>query len=472
MIEERSTTLPKNIELENSDLFKSKIIFKTFMIYLIINIIAAILIITFRTPEHLKVFAYVSSIAITLVPMIIFLVVYLSNLTIKNKIILFNIVMVLYFAITSIIFFNQGANYTNILLSINIMILLSLALKPHWVYLFSGLALFFIILSIIVIEDNIIYYSSIGLIIVATYACSNIMRGFKNNYNVLTELNLSLERKVEEKTATLTATNEELEASLEDLHMTQDKLIESEKMASLTKVVSTIAHEVNTPIGVAITSMSYLEKEINTLTGKMVSNPTKEDFSSSLKQMRNATDLTQESLKRIALLVDEFKKINPYSHFINNQKNDINDLLEHFKVLNSEVCNQRNIKIITKSTIEPYMIQTMLFLEILSALFNNALQYAFTTQSEGIININISETPTKIDLSFMNNGHKISDDVINNIFEPFYTTGKRKNNYGLGLNIVYNIVTGLLKGSIELYNNEDTVEFVLSFPKELSENIQ
>jgi len=349
------------------------------------------------------------------------------------------------------------------------MILLSVALKSRWVYLFSGLSLFFIILSIVKIEDNIIYYTSIGLIITATYACSNIMRGFRDNFTVLEELNSSLERKVEEKTATLTATNEELEALLEDLHNTQDRLIESEKMASLTKVVSTIAHEVNTPIGVAITSMSYLEKEMVYLKRKMTSDPLEQDLSVHFNQMKNATELTQESLKRIVLLVDEFKKINPYIHFTNNQKTDINVFLEHFKATHLEACKRRKITLNTSSSVKKYMIPTAIFMEILNALYNNALQHAFTTQSKGIISIDISETASRILLSFKNDGHKIPEDIINNIFEPFFTTGKRKNNYGLGLNIVYNIVTGLLKGAIEINNEEHAVEFILSFPKELTE---
>jgi signal transduction histidine kinase len=105
------------------------------------------------------------------------------------------------------------------------------------------------------------------------------------------------------------------------------------------------------------------------------------------------------------------------------------------------------------------------FSQIFFNLVSNAMIHGYDQEASGTITVDVLTTDSGLKLVFADNGKGIPPDDLNKIFEPFYTTNQERGNVGLGLNIVFNIVTQKLNGEIscESKPNEGT-KFIISMP--------
>ena len=105
------------------------------------------------------------------------------------------------------------------------------------------------------------------------------------------------------------------------------------------------------------------------------------------------------------------------------------------------------------------------FSQIISNLVINSVRHGFKEKEKGKINISIVLESNSIKLIYKDNGKGIPKENINKIFEPFFTTNREHGGTGLGLNIIYNIVTSKLKGTINCHSEENKgIEFVVILP--------
>lgn len=121
---------------------------------------------------------------------------------------------------------------------------------------------------------------------------------------------MSLEQRVKERTNELTETNHELNIALDDLKITQNELIQMSKLKLTSKLVSGVAHEVNTPLGISITLSSYLSEQCTVIRKilkkeKIVEPELTEIIDDSLE----TTQSLVKSLRRVAELIDSFKEL-------------------------------------------------------------------------------------------------------------------------------------------------------------------
>ncbi|MCJ8270027.1 MAG: HAMP domain-containing histidine kinase, partial [Psychrosphaera sp.] len=86
--------------------------------------------------------------------------------------------------------------------------------------------------------------------------------------------------------------------------------------------------------------------------------------------------------------------------------------------------------------------------QVLNSLIDNVLHHALVETVGGVIEISVSSTEQGIELSFTDNGKGIAQDVLGFIFDPFFTTSRDERRTGLGLQLVYNLVTQTLNGTI------------------------
>ncbi len=139
----------------------------------------------------------------------------------------------------------------------------------------------------------------------------NIMAdSIEKSRNELQTLNVSLEQRVKERTNELTETNHELNIALDDLKITQNELIQMSKLKLTSKLVSGVAHEVNTPLGISITLSSYLSEQCTVIRKilkkeKIVEPELTEIIDDSLE----TTQSLVKSLRRVAELIDSFKEL-------------------------------------------------------------------------------------------------------------------------------------------------------------------
>lgn len=259
--------------------------------------------------------------------------------------------------------------------------------------------------------------------------------------------NSVLYSKMEEK---VIARTNDLEESLNQLQQTQNHLVESEKMASLGRLVAGVAHELNTPLGVSVTASSNLLELVKQLRTAFESQTlTRNDFASSIANINEAGSIVYRNLNRAAELVTHFKLVavdtsNDEQREI-NLKEYLSDLVSslspalkkgHHKV-QIDCCDNLVIKV------DPGVIA-----HIFTNLILNSLIHGFENRHEGLITITVELEDSKLRVYFWDNGKGMSKEVQSKIFEPFYTTKRGAGGSGLGMNIVYNLVVQKLKGTI------------------------
>lgn len=268
----------------------------------------------------------------------------------------------------------------------------------------------------------------------------------------------------------LSTTNQALSESLDTLNKTQEQLIQSEKMASLGELVAGVAHEINTPLGITITATSSFQSRIRTLSELFASNQLKK---SSLKQFIDyATeigDILVANLEKAAQLVKSFKSVAVDQSVETKRWFNVNSYLSDILFsLRPKLKNTRHtidVECESELVINSY---PGAFSQIFTNLIMNTLLHAFADDQDGEIKIMVFVQVSGIKCNFSDNGAGISGDVLKKIFDPFFTTARGSGGSGLGLHIVYNIVTQQLKGTISCHSEVGVgTDFDISIPNVL-----
>lgn len=264
------------------------------------------------------------------------------------------------------------------------------------------------------------------------------------------QLNKELEERVFTRTAELANTNEELQKALEILQQAQGQLVMSEKLAALGGLVAGIAHEINTPVGVALSATSTMVEKNRILSDLFARNEMKRsDLSEYLGTAREGMEMSLLNLHRASDLIRSFKMVaadqvsEAQRSF--NVSEYIGEVLLSLRPKLKKTAHHVEIICDHELVIDSY---PGAFSQILTNLIVNSLTHAFDEGQAGVIRIEVTTDATTLSLIYSDNGRGISTEVQNKIFEPFYTTARAKGSTGLGLHIVFNIVSSTLNGSI------------------------
>ena len=267
----------------------------------------------------------------------------------------------------------------------------------------------------------------------------------------LNELNLSLEDKVIDRTQALAASNKELELALLNLKNTQEKLIASEKMASMVSLVTGVAHELNTPLGIMVTSISQIENEIEKLFIKIKSQKiTRSELLRSEKTCRLGVELLNGSLNKSIRLINNFKSLSTYGEPEQAKKFSANKLIQTLSDSYQSVLKSHNTQL-TLAFKDEVMVMSYkdVIIDVLTQLIENSLTHAFNDTDSPRITIQVSANNDQLIIDYFDNGLGLSYEAKDKMFDLFYTTKRNSNCTGLGMPIVYNQVTQKLQGSIK-----------------------
>lgn len=275
--------------------------------------------------------------------------------------------------------------------------------------------------------------------------------GVLGTFQDITEL-IEAKQKIEDM---LRTENERLELLIEErtqeLQVTMQELMNSEKLASLGSLVAGVSHEINTPLGVSITAASYLE-DINkdAYTAITSGKFSKNDLIKYMKSIDETSHIVNSNLYRAAELVKSFKEISINHNTEISSKFDIRHYTESLILTLKHEYKNTPHRLELKPD-EPVWIKSYPsdFSQILTNLIMNSLIHAFTNEKPGVITITLEKKNNHFLLLFKDNGKGISPDDLVKIFDPFFTTNRKNGGTGLGLNISYNIVTEKLKGTIK-----------------------
>jgi PAS domain S-box-containing protein len=243
------------------------------------------------------------------------------------------------------------------------------------------------------------------------------------------------------------------EAALRNLRETQQSLIEAEKLAALGRLVAGVAHEVNNPVGISLTVASSLERKTAMFAAEVARGDLRRSsLNDFLEASRDASSQLVANLNRAAELITSFKQVAADRNYSDQRVFDLGDLTEqvvmslrpglrkHHLTLNVDC--QPNLSM--NSYPGPYG-------QVLTNLFLNAVAHAFPDGRPGVVDIQVRESgKDNVEILFSDNGCGMSLDVRRRAFDPFFTTRRDQGGTGLGLHIVYSIVTNRLGGRLDL----------------------
>ena len=262
---------------------------------------------------------------------------------------------------------------------------------------------------------------------------------------------------------------QKLEESNENLKATQNELVKSEKMAALGRAVGRVAHELNTPI-YGIRNSSQLMKKLTEKILVVLDSNEKDSIKDQLVKYRGNLEkmlnVILVSASRAAELVANFKKISIDQ--INPRKKDFK-LLGYIResVVGMEHTLHRKKIAVNYEGDDPALFHDpSLFHQITQNLIANIDVYAY--KDGGEIDIFVREGENDIEIRFTDYGAGIPQENLSKIFDPFFTTGGGLGGTGLGLNIVYRIVTSQLGGKIVCHSKPgEGSTFIVTIPKHL-----
>jgi signal transduction histidine kinase/purine-cytosine permease-like protein len=240
--------------------------------------------------------------------------------------------------------------------------------------------------------------------------------------------------------------------SMDDLDRARRHLMESEKLASLGGLVAGVAHEINTPAGISISTASFLRDRTLQAQSEFDSgsfNPqTQEQY---LRDAAESARLLQSNAQRIGQLVLNFKQLAVDQ--ITQPRQRFNLLKQIEQVLHELAprleAAQVEVRLGVPGDIELNS-YAMSLQQVISNLVINSLQHAFLPDEGGRIDIKARVVEQSVELCFSDSGAGIDLALRGRIFEPFFTTQRMRGGSGLGLYIVHQVVTRQLGGTVEL----------------------
>jgi len=288
---------------------------------------------------------------------------------------------------------------------------------------------------------------------------------FEKLISKIKKMNNKLELKVRQRTAELEESNDELQFSIENLKNTQDRLIEVEKMASLGGLVAGVAHEINTPVGIGLTGITHflrITEDVKELYEN--ENLSKEELDEYLNTSEELAKLINTNLSRTANLVKSFKQVAVDQTSEEKREFDIKAYINEVLFSLNNITRQTNINIEVKGNNILINSYPGAISQIITNLIINSIKHGFKEKEAGHIILEVSQDDDEIEFIYKDNGKGIRSENIDKIFEPFFTTNRESGGTGLGLNIVYNIVTTGLGGTIKCISEKGKgVEFVIVF---------
>lgn len=243
------------------------------------------------------------------------------------------------------------------------------------------------------------------------------------------------------------------EAALRNLRETQNSLIEAEKLAALGRLVAGVAHEVNNPVGISLTVASSLERKTALFASEVArGNLKRSSLNDFLEASRDASSQLVANLNRAAELIQSFKQVAADRNYSDQRAFDLADLTEQVVLSLRPGLRKHNLTL--NVDCQPDLTMNSYpgpYGQVLTNLFLNSVAHAFPNGRPGTVDIKVRECgKDNVEILFSDNGIGMSLDVRRRAFDPFFTTRRDQGGTGLGLHIVYSIVTNRLGGRLDL----------------------
>ncbi len=260
----------------------------------------------------------------------------------------------------------------------------------------------------------------------------------------LATLNAHLEQLVRERTADLAQT-------IETLRETQSQLVQSAKLASLGSLVAGVAHEVNTPLGVALTAATAMAEQVTALQSTAQAGQLRRsDLDRFFERGSQLGNVLQVNLMRAASMIKSFKQIAV------RQGSDEHEAFDLAEAIAASVASlepewRRAGHDVAVSVVDDVRVGAApgFVFQLVNNLVMNALRHAFIEGQRGTIRFEVARVGTQTAvIRYRDDGVGMTSEVLKRMWEPFFTTKRGAGGSGLGLHIVWNLIVNDLGGTV------------------------
>src|SRR5438477_2781066 len=262
--------------------------------------------------------------------------------------------------------------------------------------------------------------------------------------------NAIAKQKTEEE---LRTSKERAEGALIELNTAQQNLIDAERLAALGGLVAGVAHEVNNPIGISLTVASSFARRAEIFETELKTEPLRRSkLDEFVKSSRDAAQQLVSNLHRAGELIQSFKQVAVDRSHAERRQFSLSEATDQIIASLRPVLKRAPISISVEVP-DGLMIDGFpgSYGQILTNLFLNATNHAFPDGRSGTISVSAKPRGSDdIEIIFADNGAGMTPDVQRQAFDPFFTTRRNEGGTGLGLHMVYNLVTQQLGGRMML----------------------
>lgn len=253
--------------------------------------------------------------------------------------------------------------------------------------------------------------------------------------------------------ASLEDANAELSSAHKHLVETKERMVMQEKMASLGALIAGVAHEINTPLGVAVTASSHLKSETNRFRARVDNGEWRRDeLDYYLGLAAESSSMVDANLARAAQLVRSFKQVSVDRSLDERRRFDLAKYLPEVLESLRPMWRKRDIRFDLDCGPDLELNSYPgAIAQLVANLIQNALLHAFEEGGTGSMRLLVrADGAEHIGIVFSDDGKGIPSTDIAQIFEPFFTTKRARGGTGLGLHIVFNLVNAKLGGEIDV----------------------
>lgn len=292
---------------------------------------------------------------------------------------------------------------------------------------------------------------------------NSLLVRLRNSMDELLSAQAAIKEMTEEENSRLEQLVKEKTSALEDA---MEELYKKEKMASLGGLVSGISHEINTPLGVAVSAMSHLEtslgKKVDQIRQGKVSLQAFNDF---IDVIEESVAISLRNLSRAKELINSFKKISVDQSSENFEpfmvkayiRMTLTSLAHELKINKIEVS-------VTGEEVELFG-NPGSFSQLLTNLIMNSITHGFKDRSGGQIMMDVKVEGDQLIIDYRDDGVGIDPEILHQVFDPFFTTNRAQGGSGLGLSIVQNIIYAQYDGSVSVANlPEGGLQYLMRIP--------
>jgi signal transduction histidine kinase len=267
---------------------------------------------------------------------------------------------------------------------------------------------------------------------------------------------------------------QELSQTLDHLKSTQNQLVEAEKMAALGQLVAGVAHEINTPVGIGVTAASLLEDKTSSFRNVYQSGQMKRsDLEKYLDTAGQSSTMILNNLHRAAELIQSFKQVAVDQSSEEQRRFRVKAYLDEI-LLSLHPQLKR-----THLTVDIHADETLsldsypgTFAQIVTNLVMNSLVHAYEPGDTGQLVFVLKQKDSRFIFEYSDDGRGIPKEHLAKIFDPFFTTRRGQGGSGLGLHIIYNLVTQKLAGTIRCESEMGRgTRFIIEVPVHLKNEL-